>query len=102
MPSKQRPITRLRTPLSEQDAHEVVRAVKRSDVTTASERLGVGVIERPGHVLAGGGRRGARTLRRMTVYLPLDLAEALDDLAHARRESKSEILAAAFRALIAP
>jgi predicted DNA-binding protein len=39
--------------------------------------------------------KGARVRRRMTVYLPPELAQRLEDRAHATRTEISEIVAAA-------
>lgn len=54
-------------------------ASERSDVQTPSEaqERPKGLVERKGRALATGERRGARQLRRMTVYLEPELAQRL-------------------------
>jgi hypothetical protein len=64
-----------------------------------SRALGqTGIIERPGRVLADGSRRGARTLRRLTVYLDPELAKRLQGRAAERDQSMSDVIAAALEA----
>lgn len=46
-----------------------------------------GVVEMPGRLLADGSRRGAKTARRLTVYLPLEVATELG--VRAAREGKT-------------
>lgn len=101
MPSKPKPrVPRIRTPMTAEQVTEVVQAVKRSDVQTPERSNVRGLIERPGRVLSDGSRRGARSLRRLTIYVSLDMGAALDTLASARSMSKSEIAEAAFNAYL--
>ncbi len=59
----------------------------------AREHAGPGIVKQPGRLLADGTRRGARVARRVTLYLPIDVAKALEDFAHDRRVSLSDIAA---------
>lgn len=58
------------------------QAIERPDARTskprASASAGRGVVERVGRLRADGSRSGARTLRRMTIYLPPELARELE------------------------
>lgn len=54
---------------------------------------GPGVTWREGRLLADGSRRGAGWVRRMTIYLPPELARKLDVEAAERGEDKSTIIA---------
>jgi hypothetical protein len=51
------------------------------------------LVKRRGRPLADGSRRNARTLRRLTCYLPPDLALALDIAAVKANRSRSDVLA---------
>lgn len=60
-----------------------------ADAPDADTRL----VKRRGRPLADGSRRNARTLRRLTCYLPPDLALALDIAAVKANRSRSDVLA---------
>lgn len=53
---------------------------------------GPGIVWRDGRVLANGGRRGAGWLRRLTVYLPPELARRVDVSAATTGADKSTII----------
>ena len=59
-----------------------------ADAPDADTRL----VKRRGRPLADGSRRNARTLRRLTCYLPPDLALALDIAAVKANRSRSDVL----------
>jgi hypothetical protein len=59
----------------------------------APANAGPGILVRQGRLLADGTRRGGRTLRRMTMVLPLDVADELERRARARRMSHSDLTA---------
>lgn len=66
---------------------------KRSRTQRPPKPKGPGITWRDGRVLADGSRRGAGWVRRMTVYLPPELAHDLDVAAAERGEDKSAIVA---------
>ena len=77
-------------------------AGERSDVSTLRRSVargpkpaGPGITWRDGRVLGDGSRRGAGWVRRMTVYLPPELARRLEERALADGEDRSALIASA-------
>jgi hypothetical protein len=70
--------------------NERARSAAQPDVAE-----GRGVIRQPGRLLADGTRKGARIARRLTVYLPIELADELADRARRERQSMSDVAASA-------
>jgi hypothetical protein len=62
--------------------------------TTADARL----VERRGRLRGDGSRAGARTVRRLTCYLPPELAQRLDVFAVTHGRDRSDVLADALDA----
>lgn len=85
------------TPLSA--AVAPVEASSPPDVQT-SERPAPGLVQRRGRILADGSRRGARTLRRTTVYLPPELAQRLTVHSASTGRQLSELVAEAVAAYL--
>ena len=65
------------------------RASSKPEQTPAA---GPGIVQREGRMHADGVRRGARTLRRMTVYLRPDLASELRQRSFESNESLSDLI----------
>lgn len=61
-----------------------------------------GHVERKGRLLGDGTRRGARELRRMTIYLPPDLAKRLTIHCAEIDQQYSQVIADALRAWLKP
>ena len=74
--------------------------VTRSATSTDAPDTDTRLVTRRGRPLADGTRRNARTLRRLTCYLPPDLALALDVAAVKRNRSRSDVLADALAAYL--
>lgn len=74
---------------------------KASTMTTAAPKADRRNVERVGRVLGDGSRRGARTVRRLTVYLPADLAHRLELESAMTGDQKSELVERALSAYFA-
>ena len=70
------------------------------DASEHDQRQDTRIVHRKGRLLADGSRTEARTLRRMTVYLPPDLAMAIDRRALETGKTKSELAHEAFGQLL--
>ena len=77
------------------------RAIRPAPERPITPQTGhTGIIERPGRILADGSRRGAKTLRRMTVYLDPALAAKVKARAGELDQSMSDVIAAALDAYL--
>lgn len=79
-----------------------VQTSKRSNTKT-SERLDVedpSLVRRVGRVKADGSRTPARDLRRLTLYLPPEMAKAVDMRALDEGVNRSELIQAALQAYL--
>lgn len=106
MPSKPRPkvppvtvdaadAPRIRTKLSDRDEAEIVKTMRRHDVTTSERHDGAtsrrGIVDRPGRRLKDGSLQGAGPARKLTLYVRPSTGLALELLAVRRGTSLSDL-----------
>lgn len=75
-----------------------IKVKSASPLPTTQLHQTTGLVERKGRILADGSRRGARALRRMTVYLPPGLAKQLSVFSAEHDCQYSEVVAEALGA----
>ena len=106
MPSKAKPkvppvsleavdVPRIRTKMTDRDEAEIVKAMRRHDVTTSSSHDGLtsrrGIVERPGRRLKDGSLQGGGPARKLTLYVKPETGLAFEMLALQIGKSLSDL-----------
>jgi hypothetical protein len=72
---------------------QVGRKHERPHDEAEPTRTGRGIVTMPGRASADGSRKGAKVVRRVALYLPLEVADELERRALAGRQSLSDTAA---------
>ena len=75
----------------EREIDERSRKYERPPGGEPEAPVGRGIVDMPGRRLKDGTRKGAKTARRMTFYLPVEVADELEARAFKRKRTLSQV-----------